>query len=98
MAPGTYRFKFKIEYSDTIPEDESSKDTFRKKFFLLVEKSLKSPDNEALQKKSKDMVNEGVIKKFLTEKEVKDFLTEKEPKNDNVMIFADTLTVKNKPY
>ncbi len=71
--PGTYSFKFKIDYPDTIPEDESSKKSFRKKYFNNVEDYKKDHDDFKLRK-LKDMAKEGMIKKFLTDKEVRDSL------------------------
>ena len=77
--PGTYRFKFKIEYPDTIPVHESSKKTFLKKFWDSVDLSLKFPDDESLQKKVKEKNTEGIIKKYLRTNELQKYL--KKPTN-----------------
>jgi hypothetical protein len=94
--PGTYQFKFNIEYPDIIPEDESSKETFLKKFWKLYENYQKKP-NEALMKKLKGMVASGMIKGFITEEEVLDLLKEETPENENNTIVADNLSITNEP-
>jgi len=72
---GTYCFKFKVEYSDTIREDESSIETFVKNFYLKVEDYKKNPDDDKLKSIQK-MAGDGMIKKFFTDEEVRDFLKE----------------------
>jgi len=71
--PGTYCFKFKIECSDTIEEDLSSKKKFRDKFFSVIEEYKKNPSESKLQS-IKDMAANGFSKGYLTETEVKEML------------------------
>jgi hypothetical protein len=75
-APGTYCFKFKIEYSDTIQVDQSAKETFREKFFSLLEQYKKTHAN-ALEENLVEMAKNGLIKGYLTETEINDALGDK---------------------
>lgn len=74
--PGTYSFKFKIEYSDTTETDESSKETFRKRFFFNVKDYKKRPDPKKI-KIIRDMATNGFLKGFLTNEEVTDAIKSK---------------------
>lgn len=78
-GPGIYSFNFNIEYSNTINEDESSKKTFRKKFFIELDKSLKDPHNDFIRDNISKMAKEGLIKYYFTEEEIQTYLASDTP-------------------
>jgi hypothetical protein len=90
-APGTYRFKFKVDYSDTIQEDESSKTAFRNKFFNRIERYKRNP-HEYKMKEIHEMASTGFIKKFLTEDEVRESLENKSRFNPKLEFKEDPET------
>lgn len=71
--PGIYRFKFTIGYSDTISIDESSRDTFRKRFFKLIDDYTKNSDDDKISKIT-EVASDGFERGFLSKEEVIDAL------------------------
>ena len=47
--------------------------------------------------KLKEMATSGMLKDFLTEKEVRDLFKEETPKNEDITIAADNLSITKEP-
>lgn len=93
-APGTYSFNFKIVFSDIISADQSSKDTFLKKWEITLENWEKTND-PTLEKELFELANTGLSKHFLTPEQIAEDL--KASNSDYKETVFDDLTITKDP-